>query len=75
MHTNRSYDGIFEKYLKESGSYHDLILDLWFHFNDSNEKVSEDYQVFADNTGVFKTKYSRRLKLALEDETSHILSS
>lgn len=61
--------GFFEKYLKESGSYHDLILDLWFHFNDSNEKVSEDYQVFADNTGVFKTKYSRRLKLALEGET------
>ena len=60
--------GFFEKFLKESGSYHDLILDLWFHFNESNEKVSEDYQVFADNTGVFKAKYSRRLRLALEGE-------
>ena len=61
--------GIFESYLKESGSYHDLILDLWFHFDDSNEKVSGDYQIFADNTGVFKSKYSRRLKIVLEGET------
>jgi diguanylate cyclase (GGDEF)-like protein len=60
--------GMFEKFLKESGIYHDLILDLWFHFNDSSEKVSGDYQIFADNTGVFKGKYSRRLKLYLEGE-------
>lgn len=59
--------GMFESFLKESGIYHDLILELWFHFNDSNEKVSGDYQIFADNTGVFKGKYSRRLKLYLED--------
>ena len=66
--------GMFEKFLKESGIYHDLILDLWFHFNDSNEKVSGDYQIFADNTGVFKTKYSRRLKIVLEDEKkSHLI--
>lgn len=66
--------GMFETFLKESGIYHDLILDLWFHFNDSNEKVSGDYQIFADNTGVFKTKYSRRLKLVLEDEKkSHLV--
>ena len=60
--------GMFENFLKESGIYHDLILDLWFHFNDSNDKVSGDYQIFADNTGVFKSKYSRRLNLFLEDE-------
>ena len=60
--------GMFETFLKESGIYHDLILDLWFHFNESNEKVTGEYQIFADNTGVFKTKYSRRLKLVLEDE-------
>ncbi|MBR5425301.1 MAG: GGDEF domain-containing protein [Clostridiales bacterium] len=60
--------GIFESFLEETGSYHDLILNLWFHFNDSNEKVSGDYQIFADNTGVFKNKYSRRLKLYLDDE-------
>lgn len=59
---------MFENFLKDSGIYHDLILDLWFHFNDSSEKVSGDYQIFADNTGVFKSKYSRRLNLFLEDE-------
>ena len=60
--------GMFETFLSESGIYHDLILDLWFHFNDSNEQVAGDYQIFADNTGVFKNKYSRRLKLYLEGE-------
>ena len=66
--------GVFEKLLKDSGIYHDLILDLWFHFNDSNEKVSGDYQIFADNTGVFKSKYSRRLKIVLEDDKeSHLV--
>ena len=60
--------GMFETFLKESGIYHDLILDLWFHFNGSNERVSGEYQIFADNTGVFKEKYSRRLKIVLEDE-------
>ena len=66
--------GMFETFLKDSGIYHDLILDLWFHFNDSNEKVSGDYQIFADNTGVFKSKYSRRLKIVLEDEkVSHLV--
>ena len=69
-----SRKGMFETFLKESGIYHDLILDLWFHFNDSNEKVSGDYQIFADNTGVFKSKYSRRLKIVLEDEKiSHLV--
>lgn len=66
--------GMFVKFLKESGIYHDLILDLWFHFNDSNEKVVGDYQIFADNTGVFKNKYSRRLKIVLEEEkVSHLV--
>ena len=66
--------GFFEKFLKETGSYHDLILDLWFHFNESREKVAEDYQVFADNTGVFKAKYSRRLRLVLEgEEKAHLV--
>ena len=66
--------GMFESFLKESGIYHDLILDLWFHFNDSSERVSGDYQIFADNTGVFKAKYSRRLKLFIgDDKTPHLV--
>ena len=66
--------GMFETFLKESGIYHDLILDLWFHFSDTGEKVAGDYQIFADNTGVFNTKYSRRLKLYLEEgEKPHLV--
>ena len=60
--------GFFEDFLEDTGSYHDLILDLWFHFDGSNEKVSSDYQIFADNTGDFKKKYSRRLNVVLENE-------
>ena len=60
--------GMFERLLQPDGIYHDLILDLWFHFEGSSEKVSGDYQIFADNTGAFKSKYSRRLKIALEGE-------
>jgi len=60
--------GFFEKFINETGSYHDLIMDLWFHFDGSNEKVSEDYQIFVDNTGDFKEKYSRRLNILLENE-------
>ena len=60
--------GMFERLLQPDGIYHDLILDLWFHFEGSSEKVSGDYQIFADNTGEFKSKYSRRLKIALEGE-------
>ena len=59
---------MFERLLQPDGIYHDLILDLWFHFEGSSEKVSGDYQIFADNTGEFKSKYSRRLKIALEGE-------
>lgn len=66
--------GFFEKLIPESGSYHDLIIDLWFHFDGSNEKVTTDYQVFADHTGDFKKKYSRRLNIVLEgEETPHLV--
>ena len=59
--------GIFEKYIEESGSYHDLIVKLWFHIGDSNKEVTEDYHAFADSTGDFDGKYSRRIKIHLED--------
>ena len=42
--------GMFETFLKESGIYHDLILDLWFHFSDTGEKVTGAYQIFADKS-------------------------
>ena len=60
--------GLFEKLVEDTGSYHDLIMKLWFHFGETNEEVVEDYQVFADSTGDFKGKYSRRLKIVLDGE-------
>ena len=60
-------NGIFEKYIEESGSYHDLIVKLWFHIDETNGEVTEDYHVFIDSTGDFNGKYSRRIKIHLED--------
>ncbi|MCR5530163.1 MAG: GGDEF domain-containing protein [Saccharofermentans sp.] len=60
--------GLFEKLVEDTGSYHDLIMKLWFHFGETNEEVVEDYQVFAESTGDFKGKYSRRLKIVLDGE-------
>ncbi len=60
--------GIFETILDETGSYHDLIMKLWFHFGDTNEEVVEDYQVFASFSGDFNGKYSRRLKVGTDNE-------
>ncbi len=60
-------NGIFEKYVEETGTYHDLIVKLWFHIDETNGKVTEDYHVFIDSTGKFTGKYSRRIKIHLED--------
>lgn len=58
--------GMFDKFLDDKGSYHDLIEKLCFHFNDSNEKITEDYHVFVSSYGEFKGKYSRRIKVMVE---------
>ena len=58
--------GIFTSFLGETGSYHDLIEKLWFHFSDSNEKITKDYHIFVSSYGEFKGKYSRRLKIMVE---------
>ena len=66
--------GIFKSILKDEGVYHDLIVKLWFHVSDTNMEVIEDYQTFADNTGIFKGKYSRRLKINVDgDDQPHIV--
>ena len=61
--------GMFENLLDDEGSYHDLIEKLVFHFNESNEKITEDYRVFLSSYGEFQGKYSRRIKLRLEDDS------
>ena len=61
--------GMFENLLDDEGSYHDLIEKIVFHFNESNEKITEDYRVFLSSYGEFHGKYSRRIKLRLEDDS------
>ncbi len=55
--------GIFMNLLDETGDYHDLIEKLWFHLNDSNEEIVDDYKAFVSYYGFFKGKYSRRIKV------------
>ena len=60
--------GIFERFLKEQGSYKKLIEKLWFHFNDKNNKIAEDYHVFIPMIGKFNGKYVDRIKLCIEEK-------
>ncbi|MBO4701172.1 MAG: GGDEF domain-containing protein [Lachnospiraceae bacterium] len=55
--------GMFKDFIDEEGSYKSLIEKLWFHFNGTFDKITEDYQVFIPTYGKFSGKYSRRLKL------------
>lgn len=62
--------GIFKSFIDENGDYSDLIQKLWLHMGDSNEEIAENYKAFIDYYGNFKGKYSRRLTLFLEGETT-----
>lgn len=62
--------GIFKSFIDETGDYSDLIQKLWLHMGDSNEEIAENYKAFIDYYGNFKGKYSRRLTLFLEGETT-----
>ena len=53
--------GVFEQILKDTGNYCDLVKKLWFHFNNSSNKITEDYQI--PKLGKFSGKYSNRIKL------------
>ena len=66
--------GIFTELLDEEGDYNDLISTLLIHLNTISEKVSESYQAFLPNYGTFTDKYSRKLKLVInEGEAAHIV--
>ena len=64
--------GIFSTLIEEEGKYKDLIEILWIHFNNTQDKITEDYKVFLPAYGKFKGKSSRRLKLSL-DSQQHII--
>ena len=63
-----SAKGFLADFIPESGSYHDLVEALWFHFSDSGDKITENYHVFVPSFGKFDGKYSRRVKVNHNDE-------
>lgn len=66
--------GIFTELFDEEGEYKELIQTLWIHLNTTSEKLPESYQAFLPNFGTFTGKYSRRLKLVInEGEAAHIV--
>ncbi|MCR4739751.1 MAG: GGDEF domain-containing protein [Lachnospiraceae bacterium] len=66
--------GIFMELVEEEGDYNDLLSTLLIHLNTTSEKLPEGYQAFLPNFGTFTRKYSRRLKLVInEGEAAHIV--
>ena len=64
--------GIFSTIIEEEGTYRDLIEILWFHFNNTQDKITEDYKVFLPSYGRFNGKTSMRLKL-YQDSRQHVI--
>ncbi len=60
-------NGIFSEFLHEEWNYMDLIENLWYHFNYSSEKITDNYLVFLETSGKFAGTYSRRINLKIDD--------
>lgn len=58
--------GVFAELLGETGVYEDLIQKIWFHLENSNEEINDDYKAFISYYREFKGKYSRRSKVFVE---------
>ena len=66
--------GMFEELFDEEGDYNDLISTLLIHLNTTSEKLPEGYQAFLPNYGTFTRKYSRRLRLVIDEgQKAHIV--
>ena len=63
--------GFFADFIEDDGDYNKLIEKLWFHFNDSGEKITEDYHVFIPSLGKYMGKISKRLRIT-SDGVVHI---
>ena len=64
--------GMFQELLAEEGTYKDLVQKLWFHFNHSNKRITEEYQVFIPNLGKFSGTYSKRLNLIVREISYYV---
>lgn len=66
--------GMFVELFDEEGDYNDLISTLLIHLNTASDKLAEGYQAFLPNFGTFTRKYSRRLKIVVEEgQKAHIV--
>lgn len=61
--------GFFSDFLDDNGKYHDLVEKLWYHFNNTEEKIIEDYRVFLPTAGQFVCNYSKKLTINSNGET------
>ncbi len=62
----------FARFIDEEGSYKDLIEKLLFHMNDTNNRITDTYQVFLPKMGEFKRKFSRQLSLEINN-VKHVI--
>lgn len=51
-----------------AGSYDDMLKTLVFHFSDKADEVDAKYQVFLSNLNRFDGKYSKRIKIFVEEK-------
>lgn len=64
--------GVFLEVLAEDGTYTEMVHRLWFHRYDDGREIADTYNAFIPNMGKFNGKYSKRLKL-LVDDIPHIV--
>lgn len=62
----------FARFIDAEGSYKDLIEKLLFHLSDSNDRITDTYQVFLPKMGEFKNKFSRQILVEINN-VKHII--
>jgi len=63
--------GVFQDVLPENGTYTEMVHSLWFHRYEDGRKITDTYNVFIPNMSKFNGKYSKRIKLLVDD--NHIM--
>ena len=59
--------GVFQDVLPENGTYTEMVHSLWFHRYEDGRKITDTYNVFIPNMSKFNGKYSKRIKLLVDD--------
>lgn len=62
----------FARFIDAEGSYKDLIEKLLFHLSDSNDRITDTYQVFLPKMGEFKRKFSRQIPIEINN-VKHVI--